>query len=61
MLITVLLLYALCWTPVKLFQLLRHFRVIAFCSQQTFYLTLYSYIACHWLAMANSFGKPFFS
>ena len=54
---TVLLLYALCWGPVKVFQLLRHFRVISYCSQVGFYALLSSYIACHWLAMANSFGE----
>ncbi len=58
MMFIVLLMYCLSWFPVKLFQLLGNYQLISYCSEGQFFTLIYSFIAFHWLAMANSFVNP---
>ena len=53
-----ILLYVLCWMPLRLFQLLHEFDLLANCTEWQFYTFIYGYIVCHWLAMANCFVNP---
>ncbi|KPM07724.1 G-protein coupled receptor-like protein 7 [Sarcoptes scabiei] len=61
MLITVVVLFALCWSPLHLFQLIVWFYP-TIQNQKTkfsYYLYVGSYFLCHWLAMAHSLINPF--
>ncbi|KAH9395150.1 hypothetical protein TYRP_005222 [Tyrophagus putrescentiae] len=58
MLMTVLLVFFICWAPVKLYQFLLSHGYIDMCSERSYHLWLYVYITCHWLAMANCFCNP---
>src|SRR5690625_684603 len=54
----IILLYDLCWAPIKLYQFLLYNDFISYCSETQFYTLIALYIGCHWLAMANSFVNP---
>lgn len=62
MLITIVILFAICWLPIHLFQLTRMFwseSLMAFIgndASSTQYLVIV--ITSHWLSMANSFVNP---
>lgn len=62
MLITIVVLFAICWLPIHLFQLIRVFnqellkRFIDYDASNVRYLFIV--IASHWLSMANSFVNP---
>lgn len=62
MLITIVLLFAICWFPIHLFQLIRIFNNEALKSyigndaSSARYLIIV--ISSHWLSMANSFVNP---
>ena len=58
MMLMVLVLYCVCWLPIKLYQFLLNYAFISHCSETQFKLMIYSYIGCHWLAMANSTVNP---
>ena len=60
MLMTVLLVFFICWAPVKLYQfLLSHgYLIDLMCTERGYHFWLYVYITCHWLAMANCFCNP---
>lgn len=61
MLVTIVVLFALCWLPLQTFLLLYYF-VPGFDSYQTDEerkVYALSYFACHWLANANSMVNPF--
>ncbi|KAH7643102.1 myokinin receptor-like protein [Dermatophagoides farinae] len=61
MLVTIVVLFAMCWFPIHLFQLLVWFHPTIQNQKTTFsyYLYVGSYFVCHWLAMAHSFVNPF--
>lgn len=61
MLATIVVLFAMCWFPIHLFQLLVWFRPSIQKQKTTFsyYVYVGSYFACHWLAMAHSLVNPF--
>lgn len=59
MILAVIVLYCLCWFPLKVLQFLLNFGILSYCTETEFYLMLYGYIACHWFAMANSCVNPF--
>lgn len=61
MMLVVILVYCLCWSPIKVLLLLREFGIInadTYCNEGDFYLVLYLFIGCHWLAVANSCANP---
>ena len=58
MMMLTILMFIICWMPVKIFQLMLEFSLISNCNQNQFYTMVYIYIVCHWLAMANSFINP---
>ena len=58
MLFTIIVLYCICWMPIKVFQVLLDYSVISYCTVSQFYVLIGTYCACHWLAMANSFVNP---
>ena len=61
MLVTIVVLFALCWLPLQTFLLLYYF-VPGFDSYRTDeerQVYALSYFACHWLASANSMVNPF--
>jgi hypothetical protein len=61
MLVTIVVLFALCWLPLQTFLLLYYF-VPGFDSYQTDdekKVYALSYFVCHWLANANSMVNPF--
>ena len=58
MMFIIIVLYDICWLPIKLYQYLLNYDLISYCTEAQFYALIYCYIACHWLAMANSFANP---
>lgn len=58
MLAIIILLYDICWLPIKLYQYLLDYDIIDFCSETSFYAFIYIYLSCHWLAMASSSMNP---
>ncbi len=58
MLFTVILLYGVCWAPIKIYQFLLDHSWIGYCSELSLRLLTYSYFACHWVAMASSAINP---
>ncbi|KAH9396858.1 hypothetical protein TYRP_003157 [Tyrophagus putrescentiae] len=57
-LLLVLVLFCLCWAPIKVYQLLHEYDLIRYCSERQFLAVIYIYIGAHWLAMANSMLNP---
>ena len=55
---TIIILFDICWFPIKLYQFLIDYDLITFCSEMQFNALIYTYITFHWLAMANSFINP---
>ena len=55
---TVILLYGICWMPIKLYQFLNDYGLIAYCTERELYAMVCLYFICHWMAMANSFVNP---
>lgn len=60
MMLIVIVMYCICWTPIKLFQLLNYYSLIPYCSEEQYHRWIASYVAANWLAMANCFGEGFF-
>ncbi|XP_053202617.1 neuropeptide Y receptor type 5-like [Panonychus citri] len=60
MLAVVVILFAVCWLPLHIFNILYWFEVPIFDpgSDTGFYLHNGLFFLCHWLAMANSFLNP---
>uniref|UniRef100_T1K3U4 G-protein coupled receptors family 1 profile domain-containing protein n=1 Tax=Tetranychus urticae TaxID=32264 RepID=T1K3U4_TETUR len=60
MLAVVVILFALCWLPLQLFNILYWFEIYIFDpdTQIGIYLHNGLFFLCHWLAMANSFLNP---
>jgi hypothetical protein len=58
MLFVVILLYGVCWAPIKLYQCLLDYGLISFCTSGQLYALVCTYFACHWIAMSNSFVNP---
>ncbi len=58
MLFTVILLYGVCWAPIKIYQFLLDHGWMGFCSELSLILLTHSYFACHWIAMASSAINP---
>nr|XP_027203178.1 RGS domain-containing serine/threonine-protein kinase A-like [Dermatophagoides pteronyssinus] len=58
MMFTVILLYGICWMPIKLYQFLNDYGLIAYCTERELYAMICLYFICHWMAMANSFVNP---
>ncbi|KAH9505993.1 hypothetical protein DERF_010753, partial [Dermatophagoides farinae] len=58
MMFTVILLYGICWMPIKLYQFLNDYGLIAYCTERELYAMVCLYFICHWMAMANSFVNP---
>ncbi|KAJ6216331.1 hypothetical protein RDWZM_007488 [Blomia tropicalis] len=56
--LVVIIAYGVCWAPIKIFQLLIDHGIVWFCSEVGYFQFVYSYIACHWLSMANSCVNP---
>lgn len=61
MLMTIVIVFALCWAPLHIFQMLVHFYPEM--NNQKTKLSYYTYVGAyyvtHWLAMAHSFVNPF--
>lgn len=57
-LLLILVLFCLCWAPIKVYQLLHEYDLIRYCSERQFLAVIYIYIGAHWLAMANSMLNP---
>lgn len=53
-----MLLYGLCWAPIKLFQFLLDYGIISYCTEREMYTWIGIYFVCHWTAMSNSFVNP---
>nr|XP_018911135.1 PREDICTED: neuropeptide Y receptor-like isoform X1 [Bemisia tabaci]XP_018911136.1 PREDICTED: neuropeptide Y receptor-like isoform X1 [Bemisia tabaci] len=60
MLVTIVILFALCWLPLQLFLLLYYFypEISAYRTESEKRVYALSYFLCHWLANANSFVNP---
>ncbi len=56
----VIILFVICWTPVKTKQIIRSYFPDLFniCSMNSFYWVTTITISFHWLAMAHSFVNP---
>ncbi len=56
----VIILFAICWTPVKTSQIIRSYfpELFNICSMNSFYWVTTITISFHWLAMAHSFVNP---
>jgi hypothetical protein len=56
----VIILFVICWTPVKTKQIIRsYFRNFFYiCSMKSYYLVTTITLSFHWLAMAHSFVNP---
>ncbi len=56
----VIILFVICWTPVKTKQIIHsYFRdLFNICSMKSYYLVTTITISFHWLAMAHSFVNP---
>lgn len=54
----IIVLYDVCWFPIKMYQFLYECDFITYCSETQFRVVIYTYLACHWVAMANSFVNP---
>ncbi|UXI18552.1 isoleucine-tRNA ligase [Sarcoptes scabiei] len=58
MMFTVILLYGICWMPIKLYQFLLDYGLISYCTENELYAMVSLFFLCHWMAMANSFVNP---
>lgn len=58
MMFVVILLYGVCWMPIKLYQFLLDYGLIAYCTETQLYALVCLYFICHWVAMANSCINP---
>ena len=60
MLVAVVILFVICWLPMKTFMLLIAFwpSMIDIESVVGYYIYFGTYFLCHWLSMANSFVNP---
>ncbi len=60
MMCAVIILFAICWTPVKTKQIIRSYfpHLFNICSMNSFYWVTTITILFHWLAMAHSFVNP---
>lgn len=56
---TVIILFCTSWAPIKVYQLLMEYDFIRFCSKVEYFALVYTYLACHLLAMTNSAANPF--
>ena len=53
-----MLLYGLCWAPIKLYQFMLDYDIIGYCTRTQMYIIIGCYFVCHWTAMSNSFVNP---
>ena len=61
MMFAVVILYGICWTPIKIYQLALDYLPKLFhinCSETHFYAMITYYFFAHWLAMSNTFVNP---
>ncbi|KAH9424505.1 hypothetical protein DERP_004690 [Dermatophagoides pteronyssinus] len=60
LLVAVLVLFIICWLPIKIFMLILAFRpsIVYLDSMTNYYIYYISFFLCHWLSMANSFANP---
>ena len=58
MLFIVVLMFCICWIPIKTFQLLNEFNLLEYCTVMQFKAYLFAYNLFYWLAIANSFVNP---
>ncbi|XP_054157241.1 trissin receptor-like [Oppia nitens] len=60
MLIAVVIVFSICWLPIKTFMLLLAFwpNMLEINDKISYYTYIASFFFCHWLAMANSFVNP---
>ncbi len=56
----VIILFVICWTPIKSQQLMRTYfkKLFVICSMSSFYWVTTITITFHWLCMAHSFVNP---
>ncbi|GIY85430.1 hypothetical protein CDAR_426051 [Caerostris darwini] len=60
MMFTVVILFAVCWLPIHIFNLLIYFnpnQVMPETDSQFTHFTT-AFFTCHWISMANSFANP---
>ena len=58
MLILIVILFALCWTPIQFFGLIVWFYPISLDTDLKYNLYVGLYFASHWLSMSHSFINP---
>ena len=60
MLVAVVIVFSVCWLPIKIFMLLLVYwpNMIEFTDNISYYSYIGGFFFCHWLAMANSFANP---
>ncbi|UXI19206.1 39S ribosomal protein [Sarcoptes scabiei] len=60
LLVAVLVLFIICWLPIKIFMLILAFwpSIVYLDSITSYYIYYISFFLCHWLSMANSFANP---
>lgn len=58
MMFTVILLYGVCWMPIKLYQFLLDYGLINFCTEQQLYILVSVYMSCHWVSSATMAIHP---
>ncbi|XP_076315542.1 QRFP-like peptide receptor isoform X1 [Tachypleus tridentatus] len=60
MLAVVVLLFAVCWLPIHIFNMLIYFKenFTVVSSQGEYFAFVASFFCCHWFSMANSFVNP---
>ena len=60
MMFAIVILYGICWTPIKMYQLAQEYTpsIFDYCSQSGFYKVIIFYFFAHTLAMSNSFVNP---
>lgn len=58
MLVTIVILFVLCWLPIHIHTFIVWFYPIEFHEFQHYILFVLSFFICHWLAMAHSFLNP---
>ena len=59
MLITIVILFAVCWLPIHIYNIIVWFFPPKFTTDTVYNVYVFSYFCCHFLSMSHSFINPF--